>query len=30
MPIRWNACHRSGSPSVPRKELPGLVIIEIG
>ena len=30
MPMVSNACHRSSSPSVPRNEVPGLVIIEIG
>ena len=30
MPMAWNAFHRSGSPSEPRNEDPGLVIIEIG
>ena len=30
MPIWANASHRSGSPSVPRNEAPGLVIMEIG
>ena len=30
IPMRWKASHRSWSPSVPRKDEPGLVIIEMG
>ena len=30
IPISAKASHRSGSPRVPRNELPGLVIMEMG
>ena len=30
MPISSKAAHRSSSPSVPRNDVPGLVIMEIG